>query len=169
MRDYDPTTGRYLEPDPLGLVDGASVYGYVGQNPDRYQDPYGLQVIGPQSFPSPDFNPYTYDLVQCGWRDDCYIKETDEKNRCEIRYARGEIKNRRACLERATIRRDMCIRGIKNLPPEWGKEEDYDPDEPYIPEEPSFSAGEYLENILYGTGMALLTIGAYIGTTVFVY
>ena len=25
MRDYDPTTGRYLEADPLGLVDGAVV------------------------------------------------------------------------------------------------------------------------------------------------
>ena len=30
MRDYDPTTGRYLQADPLGLVDGASVYGYAG-------------------------------------------------------------------------------------------------------------------------------------------
>ena len=41
MRDYDPTTGRYLEPDPLGLVDGASVYGYALQNPGRYVDPRG--------------------------------------------------------------------------------------------------------------------------------
>jgi RHS repeat-associated protein len=31
MRDYDPTTERYLEPDPLGLVDGASVYGVLGR------------------------------------------------------------------------------------------------------------------------------------------
>ena len=41
MRDYDPTTGRYLQADPLGLVDGASVYGYAGQNPGRYIDPTG--------------------------------------------------------------------------------------------------------------------------------
>jgi RHS repeat-associated protein len=41
MRDYDPTTGRYLEADPLGLVDGASVYGYVKQNPMRFTDPTG--------------------------------------------------------------------------------------------------------------------------------
>ena len=41
MRDYDPTTGRYLEADPLGLVDGASVYGYVGQSPLMYIDPRG--------------------------------------------------------------------------------------------------------------------------------
>jgi len=41
MRDYDPTTGRYIEPDPLGLVDGASVYGYARQSPGRWVDPRG--------------------------------------------------------------------------------------------------------------------------------
>jgi RHS repeat-associated protein len=46
MRDYDPTTGRYLEADPLGLVDGASVYGYVGQNPMRWIDPTGENSVG---------------------------------------------------------------------------------------------------------------------------
>jgi uncharacterized protein RhaS with RHS repeats len=44
MRDYDPTTGRYLEADPLGLVDGASVYGYAGQSPMMYTDPTGEVV-----------------------------------------------------------------------------------------------------------------------------
>ena len=46
MRDYDPTTGRYLEPDPLGLVDGASVYGYARQNPGRWVDPRGESALG---------------------------------------------------------------------------------------------------------------------------
>ena len=41
MRDYDPTLGRYLQADPLELVDGASVYGYALQNPRRYEDPTG--------------------------------------------------------------------------------------------------------------------------------
>jgi len=41
MRDYDPTTGRYVQADPLGLVDGASVYGYALHSPDRYVDPKG--------------------------------------------------------------------------------------------------------------------------------
>jgi uncharacterized protein RhaS with RHS repeats len=41
MRDYDPTTGRYLEADPLGLVDGASVYGYARQSPGVYTDVTG--------------------------------------------------------------------------------------------------------------------------------
>jgi len=43
MRDYDPTLGRYIQADPLGLVDGASVYGYVGQNPSNYVDFLGLE------------------------------------------------------------------------------------------------------------------------------
>ncbi len=41
MRDYDPTMGRYIQADPLGLVDGASVYGYARQSPGRYTDPTG--------------------------------------------------------------------------------------------------------------------------------
>jgi len=44
MRDYDPTTGRYIQADPLGLVDGASVYGYALQNPGRYTDPRGERI-----------------------------------------------------------------------------------------------------------------------------
>jgi len=46
MRDYDPTTGRYIQADPLGLVDGASVYGYARQNPGRYVDPRGEATEG---------------------------------------------------------------------------------------------------------------------------
>ena len=45
MRDYDPTTGRYMQADPLGLVDGASVYGYARQNPGRWTDPRGLFTL----------------------------------------------------------------------------------------------------------------------------
>ena len=56
MRDYDPTTGRYMQADPLGLVDGASVYGYALQNPGRYVDPRGEFLI----------NPITIGLVRAG-------------------------------------------------------------------------------------------------------
>lgn len=35
---------RYLQADPLGLVDGPSVYGYALQNPQRYTDPRGENV-----------------------------------------------------------------------------------------------------------------------------
>jgi RHS repeat-associated protein len=45
-RHYDPSLGRYIQPDPLGLEtllsDGPSVYGYVGGNPLAQTDPTGL-------------------------------------------------------------------------------------------------------------------------------
>jgi RHS repeat-associated protein len=37
-RSYDPTLGRYTQPDPLGFVDGPSVYGYAKGSPQRWVD-----------------------------------------------------------------------------------------------------------------------------------
>jgi RHS repeat-associated protein len=49
-RHYDPTTGRYTQPDPLRFVDGPSVYAYAGSSPFIFVDPDGLAYI-------PDPNP----------------------------------------------------------------------------------------------------------------
>jgi RHS repeat-associated protein len=43
FRDYDPTLGRYIEADPIGLEGGINLYGYVGQNPISYSDPSGIK------------------------------------------------------------------------------------------------------------------------------
>jgi RHS repeat-associated protein len=45
-RHYDPTTGRYTQPDPLGFVDGPSVYAYAGGSPLMNTDPEGLASPG---------------------------------------------------------------------------------------------------------------------------
>lgn len=42
FRDYDPSIGRYVESDPLGINDGPSTYGYTHQSPVLNTDFYGL-------------------------------------------------------------------------------------------------------------------------------
>jgi RHS repeat-associated protein len=44
-RFYDPSTGRYLTPDPIGLAGGLNGYGYAGQDPMGAVDPWGLYSL----------------------------------------------------------------------------------------------------------------------------
>jgi len=42
FRTYDPSTGRYLESDPIGLDGGLNTYTYVLNNPLIHMDLFGL-------------------------------------------------------------------------------------------------------------------------------
>ena len=59
-RYYSPKIGRWLNPDPAGMVDGPNVYLYVGNNPVNLVDPEGLCLEKSwdawSDFVAPDFN-----------------------------------------------------------------------------------------------------------------
>ena len=46
FRDYDPTLGRYIQADPLGLAAGQNRYPYVDGDPLDWIDPWGLDPVG---------------------------------------------------------------------------------------------------------------------------
>ena len=48
-RDYDPTTGRYIQADPIGLNGGQNNYVYAANNPISWSDPWGLLSNSPPS------------------------------------------------------------------------------------------------------------------------
>jgi RHS repeat-associated protein len=41
-RMYDPKTGRFTQPDPIGLAGGLNLYGFAGGDPVNFSDPFGL-------------------------------------------------------------------------------------------------------------------------------
>jgi len=45
-RSYNPSTGRYLNPDPIGLAGGLNLFAYVQNNPINSGDPNGMVGIG---------------------------------------------------------------------------------------------------------------------------
>jgi RHS repeat-associated protein len=47
-RAYDPTTGRWISEDPIGLQGGMNMYAYVGGNPIARMDPLGLDWFRPE-------------------------------------------------------------------------------------------------------------------------
>lgn len=46
FRSYDVRTGRYSQPDPIGLDGGWNRFGYVDANPLTFADPEGLDPVG---------------------------------------------------------------------------------------------------------------------------
>jgi RHS repeat-associated protein len=41
-RYYNPETGQFTQPDPIGLAGGLNSYGFAAGDPVSYSDPYGL-------------------------------------------------------------------------------------------------------------------------------
>ena len=137
FRDYDPSTGRYVEADPIGLEGGLNVYGYVDNNPVVYTDPLGLAKVGPRAptlpYPQPA-TPYPWgkpgtpsapqglpidrdrpterpDRCERPDRDEeCEQRRNEDESACTIPIIRYGYARGKACLDSAMIRYGECLR-----------------------------------------------------------
>ena len=66
FRYYEPEIGRYISPDPIGLMGGMNVWGYVGQNPMHLTDSDGLlpDAIADLGFIAFDLASYAYNKIR---------------------------------------------------------------------------------------------------------
>ena len=98
FRDYDPTLGRYVQSDPIGLTAGVGTYGYVRAEPLTLSDRFGLRDgcgSGRSGTLVPDY-PLGYLFFECCNRhDDCY-------DDCEKQPTKSECDSAlKTCLSRA--------------------------------------------------------------------
>jgi len=81
FRDYDPTTGRYLETDLIELRGGLNLYSYVGGNPLSFVDPHGLSKLDKTfGFPKEFWNWYHRKIKKPGDPD---LEKEEANNLCE--------------------------------------------------------------------------------------
>ena len=60
-RWYDPSTGRFLQRDPIGILGGINVYAYAANEPTAVVDPSGNDFIMVEDQPSRGRRPAAYD------------------------------------------------------------------------------------------------------------
>jgi RHS repeat-associated protein len=130
-RDYDPTTGRYIQADPIGLNGDPNPYAYAMNNPLRYSDPEGLfsdiiiRMIGDptnrkmaERMLDKVFPPKNQCPVPSGDDDDdpCEKQYETDIGRCTLPRIKYGRKGFSLCASSALRRKNQCKRGFRLEP-----------------------------------------------------
>jgi RHS repeat-associated protein len=109
-RYYDPKVGRFVTKDPIGFAGGINVYAYVENNPVRFKDPKGKNVV---------VHVVTHFIVEPLFRDQHRLNEgaKTEKNFLKDQFEKELERCKNECLkDRPTIcnsdedkKTDQCL------------------------------------------------------------
>jgi RHS repeat-associated protein len=76
LRDYNPTVGRYIEPDLIGITGDINLYLYAKADSIRFSDPFGLDPSGgpgAQIGPVPEVCGSFFEEEEIVWKQICRI------------------------------------------------------------------------------------------------
>ncbi len=88
FRNYDPSMGRYVESDPIGLDGGMNTYSYAINNPTNKSDSLGLKTCGSGwNEPFVPDNPFSFLFSSCcEGHDNCYGTCGTIKGHCDVNF-----------------------------------------------------------------------------------
>ena len=117
FRYYDPSTGRYITSDPIGLEGGLNTYTYVYNSPTHWIDTYGLDAEDggyriPTFIPipptvTPDGEQINYTLELPDWISPPWYKNENKKTRKKIKGLQDQVDKHREKIRKNPDSRDV--------------------------------------------------------------